>query len=58
MPRYAILGNSGKYYVQKMNGSNTVNINVEIGIQGDNGMTEIVSGLSEGDQVLFSGSNQ
>ena len=58
LPRYAILGNSGKYYVQKMNGSNTVNINVEIGIQGDNGMTEIVSGLSEGDQVLFSGSNQ
>ena len=55
IPRYAINEVSGKYSVQKIEGNNTVNKNIEIGIQGDNGMTEIIYGLSEGDTVLFSG---
>ena len=55
IPRYAINENNRKYFVQKMDGNNIVNKNIEIGIQGDNGITEIVYGLSEGDKVLFSG---
>jgi RND family efflux transporter MFP subunit len=55
IPRYAINEVAEKYSVQKIEGNNTVNKNIEIGIQGDNGMTEIIYGLSEGDTVLFSG---
>lgn len=55
VPRYAIKENNGKYFVQKMDGNNIVEKNIDIGIQGDNGMTEIIYGLSGGDKVLFSG---
>ena len=57
LPRYTILENNGKYSVQKIDGNNNVTKNIEIGIQGDNGMTEIISGLNEGDKVLFFGKN-
>ncbi|MFA5934353.1 MAG: efflux RND transporter periplasmic adaptor subunit [Candidatus Paceibacterota bacterium] len=57
IPRYAISENDDKYSVQKMDGNNIVTKNINIGIQGDNGMTEIIYGLDEGDKILFSGKN-
>ncbi|MDD4804264.1 MAG: efflux RND transporter periplasmic adaptor subunit [Candidatus Pacebacteria bacterium] len=56
VPRYAINEIDGKYFVQKKDGNNVITKNIDIGIQGDNGMTEVIYGLEEGDEVLFSGS--
>lgn len=55
IPRYAITEIDGKYNVLKIDGNNKIIKNIDIGIQGDNGLTEIIYGLDEGDRVLFSG---
>ena len=54
LPRYVISKEGDKNYVDKLNGKNSVKTEIEIGIQGDNSYTEIISGLSEGDIVMFS----
>jgi RND family efflux transporter MFP subunit len=53
LPRYVITSESGKNYVEKLVGQKATKTEVEIGIQGDNSFTEIVSGLSEGDIITF-----
>jgi HlyD family secretion protein len=53
LPRYVITKESDKYYVDKLDGKNSIKTEIEIGIQGDNSFTEIISGLSEGDAVTF-----
>ncbi len=53
LPRYVITSESNKYYVEKLIGQKSVKTEVEIGIQGDNSFTEIISGLSEEDIVIF-----
>lgn len=55
IPRYAISESDGKYYVEKFNGRKGTKIPVVIGLQGDNSLTEIISGLTIGDKVIFSG---
>ncbi len=55
VPRYAVVETDGKYYVQKIEGRKNVERSVVIGLQGDNGLTEIISGLDVGDKVIFSG---
>jgi HlyD family secretion protein len=58
VPRYAVTEKDGKYYVEKVEGRRNVEKNVSIGLQGDNGLTEIISGLGVGDKVMFSGNTQ
>jgi len=56
IPRYAIDEENEKYFVNKFNKSDSsedIKTEVNIGAQGDNGFTEIISGLNEGETVVF-----
>ena len=58
LPQYTIISDSGKYFVEKTDGkdfSDKVKTEIQIGVRGDNGFTEIISGIFEGEKVLFSG---
>ncbi len=52
VPNRLILSGGNDYFVLVKNGSGTEKRPVAIGIVGDNGMTEITSGLSEGEKIM------
>ncbi|MFZ2522983.1 MAG: efflux RND transporter periplasmic adaptor subunit [Minisyncoccia bacterium] len=52
LPQYAILQNDEGTFVQVLEGEKTKDIPVTLGIQDQNGNVEIVSGVTEGQQVL------
>jgi multidrug efflux pump subunit AcrA (membrane-fusion protein) len=43
----------GKSFVNKTVGESTVEVTVEVGLRGSDGLIEIKSGLNPGDTVLF-----
>lgn len=51
LPQYAIIQNDQGNFVQRVNGRNTEQVPVVLGITSPDGMVEIVSGVSEGDVV-------
>ena len=52
LPQVAILETDAGTFVRKLEPSSTREVAVTIGIRGEDGMVEIVSGLGEGDRVL------
>jgi RND family efflux transporter MFP subunit len=52
LPQYAILQNDKGTFVQMVRDDQTIDVPVQLGLQDENGNVEIVSGVSEGDQVL------
>lgn len=52
VPSRAVIYREGKKYVQLFDGKNLSEVEVSTGLRGDSGYTEILSGLSEGDQVV------
>jgi HlyD family secretion protein len=54
IPDRAIQDSGGKKMVQILVSGKPVDREVKLGLEGDGGMVEIVSGLSEGDQVITS----
>ncbi len=52
LPQFAILETEGETTVQKIIKEEIVEIPIKVGIRGRNGMAEVISGLSEGDQVV------
>ncbi len=54
IPTRAIRENNGQRYVRAKNGSDIKDTNVELGLRGDEGRTEVVSGLSEGQTIIVS----
>jgi membrane fusion protein (multidrug efflux system) len=57
IPQYAITEKSDGQYVSKLNGRNYLDQKVEIGIRGQDGSVEVLSGLNEGDTVLVGNSS-
>ena len=55
LPQFAIIENDRGTFVRVPEGSATREVPVEIGIRGQDGTVEIVSGLREGDRVLSVG---
>lgn len=53
IPIYAVTKESGQDFVNKVEGEKTVKTPVTLGIVGNNGFVEVLSGLSEGDNVEF-----
>ncbi len=51
VPLFAVTKKGNKSYVQKVSGENAVQTEVTLGIVGQDGMTEVLSGLGEGDTV-------
>jgi RND family efflux transporter MFP subunit len=51
VPNTALVENSGEYNVQILQNGKVVNVPVKVGISSDS-LTEIVSGLKEGDEVI------
>lgn len=54
VPKYAVTKEGEKYFVNKVVGSEDVKTEVTLGLQGDNGYVEVVSGLELGEKVSFS----
>lgn len=54
IPSIAITTNADGVFVQKIENKNTISIPVRIGFRGQNGMVELISGLSEGDIIVLS----
>ena len=52
LPQFAIIENDNGIFVKKMQDGVAVQIPVVIGIRSNNGNVEIVSGVSEGDEVV------
>ena len=52
VPSWLVINDGNKYFVLVKNGSASVREQVSVGLTGDNGMTEITSGLNEGDQLV------
>lgn len=52
IPQYSIVSKDDGMYVYKKFGKTSTPVKVEIGIKGQDGSTEILSGLSEGEEVL------
>jgi HlyD family secretion protein len=57
LPQYAILQNNGGTFVRIVSGTTTKDIPVKLGIRGQDGNVEIVSGVSEGEAVQNIGLN-
>ena len=53
IPAYAVFEKEGKSFVNKTVGESTVEVPVEVGLRGSDGLIEIKSGLNPGDTVLF-----
>jgi multidrug efflux pump subunit AcrA (membrane-fusion protein) len=53
IPAYAVFEKEGKSFVNKTVGESTVEVTVEVGLRGSDGLIEIKSGLNPGDTVLF-----
>jgi RND family efflux transporter MFP subunit len=51
VPSNLVINNNGNYFVLVQNGNTTKEAPVQIGLVGDNGMTEITSGLNVGDNI-------
>ncbi len=58
LPQYAILQNDNGTFVQILSGKTTKDVPVTLGIQDKDGNTEIISGVSEGEQVINIGLKQ
>ena len=54
IPQRAVQDTNGKKIVQVLENGKPVDREVKLGLEGDGGLVEIVSGLSEGDQVITS----
>jgi HlyD family secretion protein len=54
VPLYALTERDGKMFASKQDGSNVSEVEVVVGVRGQDGFVEVVSGLSEGDQILSS----
>lgn len=52
IPQYAILENDNGIFVKIKKGNTTEDIPVKLGVRGENGLVEILSGVAEGDKVL------
>ena len=52
VPARAVLDNNGQKYVRVLDNGAVKQKNVTIGLAGDGGLTEIVSGLSEGEEAI------
>ncbi|MBU6141718.1 efflux RND transporter periplasmic adaptor subunit [Patescibacteria group bacterium] len=52
LPQYALLQNDQGTFVEKMQNNTVVQVPVTTGIQDENGNVEILSGVTEGEQVL------
>jgi len=52
LPQFAISEKDGVRFVQKIEGDAMRDVSVTVGARGENGLVEIISGLSEGDEVL------
>lgn len=53
LPRYTLIQQDGKYFVKRADLNQEVEI--QIGLRGQDNAVEIVSGLAEGDQILSAG---
>lgn len=54
IPSRAVLSNNGdSKYVRVLEGKEVVEKEVVLGIKGDNGLVEIISGLSEGEEIIL-----
>lgn len=51
IPEYALIQRDGKTFAKKQSGKDFVEVQVVTGIHGQDGLTEVLSGLSEGDIV-------
>lgn len=54
IPSRAILSRDGVKYVRVLEGSDIVEIDITAGLRGDDGFTEIVNGLEDGDEIIVS----
>jgi HlyD family secretion protein len=52
VPSNLLINNNDDYFVLMQHGAITKKQPVQIGLVGDNGMTEVVSGLNEGDEII------
>ncbi len=52
VPSRAVIYREGKKYVQVLDGDQLSEVEVQTGLRGDGGLMEIVSGISEGTQVV------
>lgn len=52
LPQFAILENDSGTFVRKISNGKTIDVPVSLGIHGQNGMIEIISGVTEGEQVV------
>ncbi|MEK7116563.1 MAG: efflux RND transporter periplasmic adaptor subunit [Patescibacteria group bacterium] len=53
VPLYAVFEENGQNFVNKIVGKNTQKIPVTLGLSGNNGLAEILSGLAAGDKLEF-----
>lgn len=54
IPTRAVLDNNGQRYVRVKDGSTVKQVDVTLGLRGDEGRAEVLSGLSEGQTVVVS----
>ena len=54
IPQRAVQDTNGKKIVQVLENGKPVDREVKLGLEGDGGLVEIVSGLNEGDLVITS----
>lgn len=52
VPSRAVIYREGKKYIQLWDGNELSEVEVTTGLRGDGGLTEVLSGLNEGDQVV------
>ncbi|MEK7608391.1 MAG: efflux RND transporter periplasmic adaptor subunit [Patescibacteria group bacterium] len=58
LPQSAIIQNDNGVFVRKVVGQTTEDVSVTLGVRGSNGMVEIVSGVSDGEEVVNVGVKQ
>ncbi|MBI5733225.1 hypothetical protein HY967_04760, partial [Candidatus Jorgensenbacteria bacterium] len=52
IPQYTLIENDEGTFVRRVDNGSTKDIPVTIGIRGQNGMVEIISGINEGDNLI------
>lgn len=53
IPLYAVVKEDGKNFVEVQDGKDVRRVEVELGLSGNNGMVEVLSGVSEGEVLVY-----
>ena len=57
-PQFAVIQNASGTFVETLNGKTVMNVPVTLGIEDQSGTVEMVSGVTEGEQVVNIGLKQ